>query len=1220
MAPEEKAKQKHARFTSDVDAEESDRLSPKRPRTNSSDDSERILYVVVHDNNQNAREKVQKCIKALQNGLQRFYGDRPYELKCWPDCEDDASSENDARTFARNARAGIVLVSKVMFEEDWCGQNKAFEILMKGVERTMFPVVIEDGCDQLLNTLGIYMCDDIRYYLKSEADFVPGKVDAIVKYLTSRGVDKGPPEIKDVFLSHEWGEQRAVHERVVELNRQLKKYGVKTWLDEDEVDGLVNSSMARGIDQSRIFLVVATQRYMDKINSGNKADNCLKEFEYGMSRRFEHTVVIAFEEKMNNRTNWENSFGLRLSKTNPINMTVINDSSVRQLAETIRLYQAMPAADFVQSPAMRELWMKLHPCDSKFWIEEKANKFTEDTRIEFFQEVASWIRETTSTPKVFVFRGVAGIGKSVALAHLCMQHSSERCENDFIAASHFFRYGSSIYSSAEEALFSIIWQLSKSLKDEKSSFADFFKVNNAPYRSEREPDLSMLFKCSIIKPAQEYERRYKEHYQTSPPKKLIVLDAVDECTEAEKFINLLLDDPQWPSWLLVIISSQPDQKCARLWNRLEPRVSVFEPNAEHNDRDVRLYLSHAFSHRPNPLSIDDDVMNELVTRSNGSFLYASFLPDLVERVIKDREGEDGPRLSVHRISQYQGFFPPGLDTMLRIYFERFHQCLEERGEGSYRRLLQPVVVAREPMSVDIVAKFLPRNISDPSDFLETHAQNILCLTSMHHANISQGNDKEVTLCHKWMYEWLRTLENKDLSLNQKEGHQQLANYCKEFPSSSFSFKHRVFHLVNSNNVNDAIALLDNYTWLNEAISSQNFTSLERKQYIRKLVWDCVRLEIFGSSHGARLLSKTTLILSQNPNELAAQIIARLPEEDTSLPLYQSLVLPDLPWIRPVRVSVKPLSNSQAPSREKHSKVVLSLTANVAKSMIISTASSDSTLRVWDVRTGKCLHILEGHDTNKEIYSVAFVGNQIYSTSSDGTARIWDAETGTEMTCLRGHSQNVYCVAVEGGVVVTGSSDCSARVWDSLQGIELHKLEEHNMAVRCVAIQHKLIATGSEDQTIALWDARSGELIRKMEGHKARINTVALNDGTLTSGSADGEVFVWNPYTGRILHEIQGHNYAIRSLSIRDSTILSCDYEGVIHSWDISGNKYVERIQEITKLNDSSFPHEGRCVGLPGSKTAFTIDSKIMVCQVVGTHIVAGDYDGNVHFFEFCKDS
>ena len=62
--------------------------------------------------------------------------------------------------------------------------------------------------------------------------------------------------------------------------------------------------------------------------------------------------------------------------------------------------------------------------------------------------------------------------------------------------------------------------------------------------------------------------------------------------------------------------------------------------------------------------------------------------------------------------------------------------------------------------------------------------------------------------------------------------------------------------------------------------------------------------------------------------------------------------------------------------------------------LVVTASYDGTAGVWDVGTGRELHVLH-HAANSKVYSAHFSkdGNYIVTASLDRTARVWDAHTG-----------------------------------------------------------------------------------------------------------------------------------------------------------------------------------------------------------------------------------
>lgn len=67
-------------------------------------------------------------------------------------------------------------------------------------------------------------------------------------------------------------------------------------------------------------------------------------------------------------------------------------------------------------------------------------------------------------------------------------------------------------------------------------------------------------------------------------------------------------------------------------------------------------------------------------------------------------------------------------------------------------------------------------------------------------------------------------------------------------------------------------------------------------------------------------------------------------------------------------------------------------------MIVS-GSFDETVRVWDVKTGKCLKVLPAHSDPVTAVSFNREGTLICSSSYDGLCRIWDASTGHCMKTL-----------------------------------------------------------------------------------------------------------------------------------------------------------------------------------------------------------------------------
>lgn len=81
----------------------------------------------------------------------------------------------------------------------------------------------------------------------------------------------------DAFLTHDWGMDelnRNNHERVSKVNKLLQAMNIRTWFDEERMEGNVRNQMARGIESTEIAVVFITQRYRDKVNGNDNRDNC----------------------------------------------------------------------------------------------------------------------------------------------------------------------------------------------------------------------------------------------------------------------------------------------------------------------------------------------------------------------------------------------------------------------------------------------------------------------------------------------------------------------------------------------------------------------------------------------------------------------------------------------------------------------------------------------------------------------------------------------------------------------------------------------------------------------------------------------------------------------------------------------------------------------------------------------------------------------------------
>ncbi|MCI0354595.1 MAG: TIR domain-containing protein, partial [Acidobacteria bacterium] len=146
-----------------------------------------------------------------------------------------------------------------------------------------------------------------------------------------------------------------------------------------------------------------------------------------------------------------------------------------------------------------------------------------------------------------------------------------------------------------------------------------------------------------------------------------------------------------------------------------------------------------------------------------------------------------------------------------------------------------------------------------------------------------------------------------------------------------------------------------------------------------------------------------------------------------------------------------------------------------------TGANDKTVRLWDVETGRCLRVLEGH-TGK-VRGVAWSGDQrrALSGSADNTVRLWDVETGRCLRVLEGHTHEVQGMAWSGDQrrALSASLDMTVRLWDVETGRCLRVFEGHTYYVWSVAwsADERRALSGAGDRTVRLWDVETGRCLR-----------------------------------------------------------------------------------------------------------------------------------------------
>ncbi len=140
---------------------------------------------------------------------------------------------------------------------------------------------------------------------------------------------------------------------------------------------------------------------------------------------------------------------------------------------------------------------------------------------------------------------------------------------------------------------------------------------------------------------------------------------------------------------------------------------------------------------------------------------------------------------------------------------------------------------------------------------------------------------------------------------------------------------------------------------------------------------------------------------------------------------------------------------------------------------IVAAFPDNNVRIWDVKTGKLVHVLKGHTNEVESALFSPDGRHVVSCSWDHTVKIWDIETGSVIHTLTGHNDWVMSASYspDGRYIVSASFDKTIKIWDAESGKEVRTFKGHSEAVRHASFSPdgKHILSASDDRTIRIWE-------------------------------------------------------------------------------------------------------------------------------------------------------
>jgi F-box and WD-40 domain protein 1/11 len=337
--------------------------------------------------------------------------------------------------------------------------------------------------------------------------------------------------------------------------------------------------------------------------------------------------------------------------------------------------------------------------------------------------------------------------------------------------------------------------------------------------------------------------------------------------------------------------------------------------------------------------------------------------------------------------------------------------------------------------------------------------------------------------------------------------------------------------------------------------------------------------------------------------------------------------------------------------EGHGECVYSLQFN---SQYLVSGSRDRTLKVWDMKTRRCLRTLAKH--RGSVLCLQFDSDPeedlIVSGSSDSDVIVWKFSTGQPIQTLKhAHRESVLNVRFDKRILVTCSKDKTIKVFNrkplrhgdmGYQEVDpvptnvknygynlpmtpddfpvtpawtmIGCLEGHSAAVNAVQIHDREVVSASGDRHIKVWDWPTQVCTRTIVGHNKGIACVQYDGRRIVSGSSDNEVKVFDRQTGLEVANLRSHSSLVRTVQAGFGDLPYSVEDDLAEAKKVD-QEYFKAL-ESGLLEERERPKPGRRPGNAGSRRPEDIcayGAKLPPGGGGGKYgrIVSGSYDASI---------